>query len=444
MQGDMMTCVRLARQPLSGMLHSAGQPPFQFTAAQVSVERPPAVPKVAHITTVALSLRHLLLNQMLDLQAAGYDVTCISAPGPEVAEIEARGLRHLAVPFRRSSSLTPIQDLRAFVALYRIMRREKFSIVHTHTAKPDLFGQMAARLAGVPIVLSTLHGFYFHEHMPAHWRRFYILLARIGASCSDVILSQNSEDMHTARVENMAPDKLRFLGNGIDLTSFDPHRVDRRAVRAAAGELGLRPGQPVVGFVGRLVRDKGLLELFEATRRVVRHLPQTRLLVVGPEDPDKVDRLAVDAAAAAGVADACVFAGYRSDMPVLYALMDVLVLPSHREAFPRAPMEAGAMGVPCVVTDVRGCREVVEHGRNGLIVPLGSARELAQAILAVLRDRRLAERLGAEGRRVARQRFDERQVFDIIKAEYARLLLDKALPTPQPAPGLTPAGGGGR
>ena len=117
-------------------------------------------------------------------------------------------------------------------------------------------------------------------------------------------------------------------------------------------------------------------------------------------------------------------------MPELYALMDVFVLPSYREGFPRSPMEAAAMGVPCVATDIRGCREAVAHEQNGLLFPLGDAAALAQGILAILRDESLARRFGEAGRRLAREKFDEQLVFDKVKAEYARLLKERGMPVP--------------
>src|SRR5690606_26577774 len=128
-----------------------------------------------------------------------------------------------------------------------------------------------------------------------------------------------------------------------------------------------------------------------------------------------------------GVGDACIFAGMRQDMPMMYALMDLFVLPSHREGFPRAPMEASAMGVPCVVTDIRGCRETVEPEANGLLVPLGDVDALAEALLRLLQDRTLAARLAATARQMAEARFDEEAVFGRVQAEYARLLAEKAI-----------------
>src|SRR6266480_3246854 len=128
--------------------------------------------KIAHVTTVDVSLRYLLLNQLQSLREAGYEVVGISAPGPEVAHLEAAGIRHIAVVMTRN--LTPLADLVSFWRLYQIMRREHFSIVHTHTPKAGLLGQLAARLAGVPLVINTVHGFYLHSGMRPIARRIYL------------------------------------------------------------------------------------------------------------------------------------------------------------------------------------------------------------------------------------------------------------------------------
>lgn len=385
--------------------------------------------KVAHISTVDMSLRYMLLNQMLYLRQCGYDVSGICAPGPETAAVEAAGIRYF--PAAMTRSFTPLADLKALWQLYRIIRRERFTIVHTHTPKAGLLGQIAARLAGTPVVINTVHGFYFHDRMPRHWRRFYIALETLAALCSDTIFSQNREDIDTAVREKITPArKLKYLGNGFDVAAFERAPVDAETLAAKRRELGLDPDAPVVGFVGRLVAEKGILELLAAGRAIVERIPNVRFLFVGPLDPDKPDSISPAVARDYGLEAACVFTGRRSDMPQLYALMNVLALPSHREGFPRTPMEASLMGVPSVVTDVRGCREAVEHGRNGLVVPFGDVPALAASIIRVLEDPALARRMGAAGRQMARERFDERRVFQTVRDEYTRLLRARGLPVP--------------
>lgn len=380
--------------------------------------------KVAHIATVDKALRYLLLNQMLSIQQAGYDITAISSPGAEVSAIQSAGLRHIPVPMTRR--ITPFADLVSLWRLYRILRRGRFAIVHAHTLKAGLLGQLAARLAGVPIVVRTLHGFDFHENMNPAWRSFFIIIEKIAARCSNIILSQNKEDIQTAIDESICTHaKIRHLGNGIDLVRFDRTGIDSRELARKRAELGIPPRAPVVGFVGRLVSEKGIPELLNAASHVVERIPDVRFLIIGPTDHEKPDSMSHESAIEYGVSEFCVFTGMRQDMPELYALMDIFVLPSHREGFPRAPMEASAMGVPCVVTNIRGCRDAVEHGRNGLLVPLGDVDALANAIVNLLTDREESKRMGKEGRNMSLERFDERLVFEKVKAEYARLLRER-------------------
>lgn len=378
-------------------------------------------PRVAHVTTADLSLRYLLLNQLVRVRAEGYEVFGISADGPEVPVMEAHGIPHFAVPMTRR--FTPLEDLRALWALVQIMRRERFDIVHTHTPKAGLLGQLAARLSGVPTVVNTLHGFYFHDDTKLLARWFYVWMERIAAKCSDAILSQNKEDMATAVAEGIAgPELIKWLGNGIDLAQFDRRRLSGEALDALRDDIGLNREAPVVGFVGRLVEEKGILDLLEAAKEVCNRIADAQFLFIGPCDDEKPDGIRPDIAEDYGLGERCRFLGMRHDMPELYALMDVLVLPSYREGFPRAPMEASAMGVPSVVTDIRGCREAVEHGANGLLFPVGDVDALSRAIVELLVDDERRARMGVEARRIAEERFDERKVFDRVLDEYERLL----------------------
>jgi glycosyltransferase involved in cell wall biosynthesis len=380
--------------------------------------------RIAHITTVDISLRYLLLNQLQSIRNAGYDVVGVSAPGPNVPALGSAGIRHIAVPMTRN--LTPFADLVSLWRLYRVMRRERFTIVHAHTPKAGLLGQLAARLAGVPIVINTIHGFYFHEHMRPVARRFYITMEKIAACCSNLILSQNSEDLQTAIHERICePEKIKLLGNGIDLTLFDPARFSKADALRRRQDLGIPSDAPVVGFVGRLAaRRKGFLGFLAAAKSISERLPSVRFLIAGDTDTGKPDAVEPSAANDYGIADRCIFIGFRQndEMPLVYKLMDVLVLPSLFEGVPRVVMEASAMGTPAVVSDVKGNREAVQQERNGLLVPFGDVRSLTDAILRILQEPGTAERMSYEARQIAAERFDEKRVFEKINAEYARLL----------------------
>ena len=389
--------------------------------------------KIAHITTIDRSLRYLLLGQLLSIQRAGYQVVGISSPGPEIPVIEATGIRHIPVLMTRR--ITPLADLVSLWRLYRVMRREHFTIVHAHTSKAGVLGQLAARLAGVPVVIRTVHGFQIHDHMHPVRRRLYISMEKIAARCSHLILSQNREDIRIAIERGIcSSEKIKHLGNGIDLTYFDPNQISSIDIQKRRTELGIPRATQIVGFVGRLTaKRKGFLDFLAASRQVVRRSPNVRYLIIGETDFERPDAVSPAVASQYGIEEKCIFVGRRpnEEMPLLYAQMDILVLPSLYEGIPRVLMEASAMRTPIVATNVKGNREAVIHDRNGLLIPLGDVQALTDAIVALLTDQQKALSLGAEGRRLALERFDEKLVFDRVKAEYARLLWQKGFRVPQ-------------
>jgi glycosyltransferase involved in cell wall biosynthesis len=390
--------------------------------------------RIAHVAGTDMAVRFLLLDQLLYLARQGWAVTAIASPGPHLAAVERAGIRVLRLPMTRRAT-TPLADLAALRALRRLFRRERFDVVHTHNPKPGLLGQLAARMAGVPVVVNTLHGFYVHDGTPRLRRRFFLALERIAALCSDVVLCQSREDLDAAVRERILPrERLRWLGNGIDLARFDPARYSLATLPRRREALGLPPAGPLIGFVGRAVAEKGVREMVTAARRVLDRVPDAGFLAVELSDSGPAERLDVEALArAAGIGKSVVVLRDREDMPDLYALMDLLWLPSYREGFPRVLMEAAAMRVPVVATDVRGCREAVRSGETGFLVPPGDAAALAEATRWMLATPGLLERLGAAAYRLAREQFDQQRVFETVREEYLRLARAKGLVNP-PAP----------
>jgi glycosyltransferase involved in cell wall biosynthesis len=377
-------------------------------------------PRLLHITTTDMSLALLLGNQLRAFAAAGYEVIGASAPGPYVPQLQDWGIEH--VPIRHSvRSVAPVHDVAAFAETHRVVRRLRPTIVHTHNPKPGISGRLAGRLARSPIVVNTVHGLYATE--TDAWRRRAAVygLERIAASCSDAELVQNREDLETLARVGIPRRKLHLLGNGVDLARFDPTGVDAERVHAVRHELGAAPGDMIVGMVGRLVAEKGYREVFAAASGLrVRH-PNALLVVVGPADPDKRDALTpaeIEDAELGGVR----FLGSRDDMEHLYAAMDLYVLASHREGFPRSAMEAAAMGVPVIATDIRGCREVVDHGVNGLLVAPRDAQAVADAISSLVSDAERRAAMSTAGRAKAERDFDERRVVDRTLEVYDTLL----------------------
>ena len=377
-------------------------------------------PRLVHLTTIDLSLTHLLLPQLIAFRDAGYEVIGVSAPGPHVATLEAAGIRHVAL--HRS---TRAADLRADVATVRefarVCRQLRPDIVHTHNPKPGIYGRIVARLTGVPVVVNTVHGLYALPTDPWPKRAVVYTLERIAASFSHAELLQNPEDLPTLRRLRVPAVKLRLLGNGVDLSRFDPtgHLAGERA--AVRRELGVEDDEVVVGLVGRLVAEKGYREVFEVARRLRSSHPAARVVVAGPADPDKADAITEDeldrAAAEAGV----LLLGMRDDVERLYTAFDCYVLASWREGFPRSAMEAAALGLPLVLTDIRGCRQVVEDGVNGRLVPVRDPAALAAAIGELVADGGARQAMGAASRAKALSEFDDRSQVATTLATYSRL-----------------------
>lgn len=372
--------------------------------------------RVAHLAAVDISLRYLVLPQMTAVVDAGGVALGISAPGPFVPEIEAAGVRHVALP-SSTRSMNPLADARAAYGLWRILRRERPDVLHTHTPKPGIYGRIVGRLARVPLVVNTVHGLYATEDDPRAKRWVVYGLEALAARFSHAELVQNREDLELLRrLRIVPPRKLRYLGNGVDLTRFDRARLPADTRESVRAELGVADDQILVGIVGRLVAEKGHPELFEAFSLLSDRYV---LVVVGPDEPEKPDALEPSLLAAAR-ARGVRFLGMRRDVERLYAAFDMFVLPSHREGFPRAAMEAAAMGLPIVATDIRGCRQVVADGVNGLLVPVADPKALAVAIERIGDHPDLRRRMGDASAHRAGAEFDERAVVDIVLDTYMR------------------------
>jgi glycosyltransferase involved in cell wall biosynthesis len=379
---------------------------------------------VAHLTTVDLSLRFLLLAQLRGARDAGYEVVGISAPGPWVEDLEAEGIRHVALE-SSTRATDPLADLRAARELWAVLRRERPTVLHTHNPKPGVYGRILGRLARVPIVVNTVHGLYATETDSRAKRAAVYGIEALASRCSDVELVQNPEDLQLLGRLGLAG-HARLLGNGVDLQRFAPGGPDDATRRRVRAEWNVGDDQVVVGVVARLVAEKGYPELFEAFERLDRG---SCLVVVGGDDPDKPDGLPqamLDAARARGVQ----FLGHRDDVDALYRGMDLFVLPSHREGFPRAAMEAAASGLPVVATDIRGCRQVVSNGVTGRLVPVRAPDALAAALDELGRDGGVRMRMGRAARARAQAEFDERAVVSKVLCAYGEVAARKQISVP--------------
>ncbi|MFJ8045199.1 glycosyltransferase family 4 protein [Kitasatospora sp. NPDC096147] len=371
--------------------------------------------RVAHLTTVDMSLQLLLATELkVDLEA-GFETYGISAPGPYVEQLTAIGVRHEPL-HALTRAWEPKADLAAARELLAVLRRIEPDVLHTHNPKTGVMGRILGRLAGVPVVVNTCHGLWAQAHDPIAKRAFVLGAEAFAARFSHAELYQNGED-RTTLARAVPARRSRVVGNGVDLSRFGDDPAARARIRA---ELGVADDELLVGGVGRRVAEKGIVEYAEAARALAG---KARFVWVGPQDADKPDALAEEEK---GVE----YLGSRSDMPQVYAALDVFVLPSYREGFSRSAMEAAASGLPMVLSDIRGCREIGTHGEHLLLTPPGDARALTTALDRLLTEPALREQLGTAARRRALATFDQRAVAAVSLETYAAVARAKRLAWP--------------
>jgi glycosyltransferase involved in cell wall biosynthesis len=363
--------------------------------------------KICQLCAVDFTLYHFLTRLMLGLEDAGHEVVGVCSDGPYLAKVRALGLR--VEPVAISRSFNVLKHFSAYRRLVELFRREDFDLVHVHTPVAALIGRLAGWRVGVSRIVYTGHGFYFHDDMPWWKRAPFIALEWLGGRVTDVLFTQAEEDAAAARRLGLcAGGVIAAIGNGVDPVLFHPPSLPtERAVTRRT--LDTPEDATVVLVVGRLVAEKGYLELFEAMRRV-----DAVLWVVGdrlPSDHASPIDQALETLARDPVSSRRLrLLGYRDDVPTLMRAADIYTLPSHREGMPRSIIEAMFTGLPVVATDIRGSREEVVQGETGALVPRRDAKALAAALNRLVADPALRARQGAAGRARALELYDEDKV----------------------------------
>ncbi|WP_158745909.1 glycosyltransferase family 4 protein [Acidisphaera sp. L21] len=358
--------------------------------------------KVVEIANVDFSLRHFVLPLMRGIRARGHEVVAVTAEGPLNADVRAEGFRVLPAPFVRRASL--LAQLRAFIALVRLLRRERPDLVHGHMPISGFLARLAARAARVPRVAYTCHGFLFNQPGPWTRRTASFLMEWFAGRLTDVFMTVSEEEAADARRLTIAR-HATAVGNGRDPALFHLDAEARGRIRA---EQGVAQDQVVIVCVSRLVRHKGYPELLAAMRDV----PGAELWIVGARlDSDHGEDLGPALAEAAATGRARLL-GYRTDIPAILAAADIFALPSHFEGLPMSVIEAMLTGLPVVATDIRGPREQVVAGETGLLVPPATIEPLAAALNRLVDDPALRIAMGKAGRARAIARYDEAAVIN--------------------------------
>ena len=378
--------------------------------------------RLIRITTIPLSLEKLLEGQ-LTFMNDHYEVIAVAA---EKERLQKYGKDNNVRPFwvEMTREITPLKDMKAVMKLYSFLLKEKPLIVHTHTPKAGIVGMLAAKMAGVPIRLHTVAGMPLMETTGAK-RNVLNTVERFTYSLATKVYPNSHGLREIILTEGFArEDKLQVLGkgssNGIDSEYFDPKMFSEEEREQKRVELGIPQEDLVFIFVGRLVKEKGINELVAAFSRLNELHPKTSLLLVGPYEQD-LDPLLPKTLEEIERHPKIFTTGFQQDVRPYFSISDVLAFPSYREGFPNVVMQAGAMELPCIVSDINGCNEIVTEGYNGMIIPPKNEEELLKALRLMTEKPDCTERLKENARDQICRFYERKEFWQILLREYKKL-----------------------
>lgn len=379
--------------------------------------------KLIRITTVPLSLK-VLLRRQLHFMSSHFNVLAVSSPGQMLIDVGTQeGVKTAAVEMTRA--ITPVKDLKALWQLYRVLKREKPAIVHTHTPKAGLLGMLAAKMAGVPIRLHTVAGLPLMEST-GNKRKVLEGVEKLTYNCATRVYP-NSQNLAQFILQNgfCNSSKIKVLGNGssngIDTEFFQSSPTIEEVSNDLKKEHGITDEDFVFLFIGRLVRDKGIEELVQAFIELKRKKRGIKLLLVGPYEPE-LDPLSAAAEKTINEDKDIICAGFQQDVRPFLQLSQALVFPSYREGFPNVPMQAGCFHLPSIVTNINGCNEIIKHGENGLIIPVKNKAALGAAMEQLLIDEVAYNEMKQNARKMIVERYDQQHFWSLLLTEYREQL----------------------
>ncbi|WP_207512464.1 glycosyltransferase family 4 protein [Longitalea luteola] len=375
--------------------------------------------KLIRITTVPVSLSVLLKDQ-LRYMSDHFEVLAVSSPDKILEQVGVReGVR--TAPVTMTRAITPVQDVKALWKLYRLLKKEKPAIVHTHTPKAGLLGMIAGRMAGVPVRMHTVAGLPLMENTGVK-RKVLNFVERLTYSCATNVYP-NSKHLAGFILQNRfcKEKKMKVLGNGssngINTRFFQPGEELQKAAADLKKKYGFTDKNFVFVFVGRLVKDKGIEELVEAFSALKQKHPDIKLLLVGPYEPE-LDPLTPATNKIIETDQSIIHAGFQQDIRPFLMISQALAFPSYREGFPNVPMQAGCFNLPSIVTDINGCNEIIEDGKNGLIIPAKNAAELQKAMERLLTNTALYLTLQKNARKMIVDRYEQKYLWELLLKEY--------------------------
>ncbi len=383
--------------------------------------------KIIRISTVPISL-NVFCKGLLQELSNDYEIVAVSSPGADLEEVKIREkVRTIAVPMRRH--ISPLHDLVSLWQLFWIFHREKPDMVHSITPKAGLLSMLAAKLAGVPIRLHTFTGLIWPTASGLK-RKILVAMDKLLCICATHLNPEGQGVAHDLQT-HITHKPLTVLGHGnvrgIDFDHYTSTPDIERAAQQCRADLGIPADAFVFLFVGRIVRDKGIVELIEAFKNLTESYAQKRptsspisLLLVGNEE-EHLDPLPPSTQQLIHTLPNIYRLPFQTDVRPFYATAQALVFPSYREGFPNVVLEAGAFALPSIVTDINGSREIIIHGSNGFIIPSQNIEALTQSMQTLLHTPHLKS-MGEAAYHNVQQHFSKALVWQQLKDYYQHLL----------------------
>lgn len=381
-------------------------------------------PKLLRITTVPISLKTLLKGQHRFMSQNGFDVLGVSSSGNALNEV-AQNEKIAVYTVEMTRIISPLKDIKSLWSFYKLCKRERPAIVHSHTPKAGIVGMLGAKLADVPIRLHTVAGLPLME-ATGRKRRLLDFVEKLTYSCATKVYP-NSKGLYDFILQNnfTAEEKLKVIANGssngIDTIYFSAQAITQEQIITLKTSLGIHENDFVYVFVGRLVGDKGINELISAFSQL--ETPNSKLLLVGSFESE-LDPLQPETLKVIETHPNIISVGFQSDVRPYFAISDCLVFPSYREGFPNVVMQAGAMELPSIVTDINGCNEIIVEGENGTIIPVKNIEAIKTAMQKMMNNKEFYLKLKENARPMIQSRYEQSVVWNALLEEYQMLIKD--------------------
>ena len=379
-------------------------------------------PKLIRTATVAISLNILLKGQLAFLNSH-YDVVAVSGADAHLETIaEREGVRVVSVPMSRS--IAPIKDLISLVKMYFLFKKEKPQIVHSITPKAGLLSMTAAYFAGVPVRMHTFTGLIF-PYKKGLMQTLLLFMDKVLCRFATHIFPEGEGVKNDLLLYKVTTKPLHVLANGnvngIDTAYFDSGQVSETELITLRQELQLTAGDFVFVFVGRLVADKGVNELVAAFSELSKTNTHCKLLLVGPLESE-LDPLSPATMQAISNSRAIISVGFQADIRSYLSISNVFVFPSYREGFPNVVLQAGAMGLPCIVTNISGSNEIIQNNTNGIVIPVQDTQSLLTQMELLLQDKVLTNNLAQSAREIIVRKYKQQMVWLAVLDTYKKAL----------------------